>query len=180
MKTNILILILFFISFGIFSQEEYIYYDGNEPRTIYLLTEYGAMVNTGNTNLRSALKDIVPVHSKGSLSIYKITSQGLKSALRNSQEDKNILQVFSENKSLDRYIIPSGNIVVQFELGFQKDEVYKWATDNGYKILNNIFGNFYLIESPPGVTAIQIANKIRNMEHILSATPDLIKPFSTR
>lgn len=166
----------------LYSEEKFIYFDGSEQRTIFLLPDYVAELNNGHSSgLRSLQKNIRPILSRGNLEIFRASDAGLKTSIKSNQYSNGVLQVFSENHSPDRYVIPVGNIIVQFDGSIKNiSDANSWASRNGSRILKHLFGNHYLLESAPGIPSIETANRFRTLESVLSATPDLIKPFSLR
>jgi hypothetical protein len=157
------------------------WYDGKEQKSAILLSDFLLEVvgSSGESKMKSIDKNATTAMDGRRYKVHKLTDPTIKASISKGaipdsvKKSGNFLPVFSENGSESHLMVPVGNIIVQLESSYDESKAKSWASENGLRILNKLsFGNFYLIESPAGFYAIDLANSLVGKKGVLSATPE--------
>lgn len=64
-------------------------------------------------------------------------------------------------------------MVVGFKNGTTESQAQAWASSKGYTIKERLsFGNYYLVDTPIGLTSLELANQWQASGEVVSATPN--------
>lgn len=155
--------------------------DGNQTKSAVLLSDFVLEVvgSSGESKMKSVDKNATTAMNGRRFKVHKLNDPSFKSALakgeipESAQKSGDFIPVFSENGSESHIIAPVGNILVKLEDSYDESKAKSWANENGLKIVNKLsFGNYYLIESPAGFYAIDLANSLVGKKGVVSASPE--------
>ncbi len=153
------------------------YYDDGSRRTIKLQPNLAAefTANPSSAQARSTentnTKPFVTIHKKTSI------------ISRTAGSVANQSPVFREGDSpAGRLMALPGGVIVNFKPDWTDDQVRLWTKAHGYFIKQklNIQGNWYIIDTPPGLVSLQTANKIQETGEVVSASPNWWKQTVAR
>lgn len=173
------IIIILFISLSINAQEKkyikkdtanlqaYTYSDGKKLRTIWLLPNYIAEVES-NSSGRS--------QTKGTAAI-KIRK--LQKGEQLSKNSTSYLPVYSaQNSEHGMKLVATGKIIVFLKKGI---DGYRWAESKGYRMEKKFpFGNIYVLNTPKGKNSLEFTSSLLSYPEVKSAQPDFWKEVESR
>lgn len=170
-------LIIAALSFNVAAETMH-YYDEGSQRTIKLqpglVAEFAA-----NAPAQKQARSTGSTNSKAFVTIRKNTSPTSRAAGSKTNQSP----VFREGDSpAGRLMALPGGVIVNFKPDWTDDQVRLWTTAHGYLIKQklNILGNWYIIDSPPGLASLQTANEIQETGEVVSASPNWWKQTVTR
>jgi hypothetical protein len=149
--------------------EAYLWFDGEQPRTTYLAPQLvadfrGELANTIRSSATQAVAQ--PQYGPTIISLDD-------GAQRRALSVPGTSPVFYDQPSGGRIRALPGNVVVEFDDGVDQSQAERWAEDEGVALLRKFgFGNYYLVESPAGIEALNLANKLRDTASVKSAQPN--------
>ncbi len=165
------------LSFNVNAETTTHYYDGSTQHTIKLqpnlVAEFAsnASAQTRSTENANAKRPFVTIRKNAPLA-----SRATGSAASQSP-------VFREgNSPAGRLMALPGGVIVNFKPDWTDDQVHLWAKAHSYVIKQklNILGNWYIIDTPPGLISLQTANDIHETGEVISASPNWWKQTATR
>ena len=159
------------------------YYDGGERRALLLddtlLAEFGQTPNA----VKTALPDARAAKAKkGGVTIYRVPAFAVKTVL-DAAPQAAVSPVFREGGSpAGRLMALPGGVLVNFKADWSAEQVDAWAAAKELAIDKklDIGQNWYVIKSPAGQAALDLANMIQQSGEVVSATPNWWKEISTR
>ncbi len=156
--------------------------EGNQNKSAMLLSDYLLEVvgSNGESKMKSVDKNASTTMDGRRFKVHKLNDATIKASISKGvipdsvKKSGDFIPVFSENGSDAHLLAPVGNIIVQLEDSYDESKAKSWASENGLRILNKLsFGNFYLIESPAGFYAIDLANSLIGKKGVVSASPEM-------
>lgn len=159
------------------------YKEGNKK--ISLEVEEGLLmefeIRPGSSLSRSPLKNAQPgaslVREQGSGRLWKTSEKGLGSVAvaksLNSSASGKFSPVFRQSGGAQLLALP-GNIIVQLDPTFTDSEAEDFFAKQGLRIERKleIGKNFFEIQTPSGVSSLNIANSISEKPGVLSSSPN--------
>ena len=126
--------ILFILLGGIFNHSsfgkeasEFIWYDGETPRQIYLkpnlLIEFGNQEKKINKNQLQLIKDFKGVR------LWKVTASNIHSFWKNKQSGSTSSEVFTDNLEGGALRALPGGIFIYFDLSMNEEKVRAWLKE---------------------------------------------------
>lgn len=171
--------------------QTYTYYDLGKPKTISvvpnLLAEVVTTANSIQTRSASAysVKSVSPSaqltkQGGGNVRIWKtgttINTRSLQAV--NSANQVALSPVFQGDGVLRAL---SGGVIVGFKQNTTEDQAKAWAESKGYPIKEKLsFGNYYLLDTPVGLTSLELANQWQTSGEVESATPNWWRQVAAR
>ncbi|MDX1957290.1 MAG: hypothetical protein SFU98_01890 [Leptospiraceae bacterium] len=164
------------------------WYDGDEKRTAHILSGYIAEFTSGNSTIKSFDSKANTVGTSSTMMIHKVSDSSIKSSLSKGLLPSSIAStnkfshVFSETGDESRLMIPQ-NVIVKFKKPTNESEARSFLYINHFNVIQVLkfaSGNQYVIETAPGIQTLEIANFVRSLEGIASASPDWMKQVSKR
>lgn len=158
-----------------------IWYDGNDEKKAYVLSNYIAEFSKGTSRLKSLDKSARLVIDSDRIKIHKLSETKLISSLqkgvvpKEAQLSGDYSPVFSENGSDSSLMVLPGNVIVRMDNSYSEKQVEEWAKRQNVKILKKLdisIGNFYLIETGSGFSCLDKAKELRASEGVLSTAPE--------
>lgn len=75
-----------------------------------------------------------------------------------------------------------GNVIVYLNPNWNSAAIYEWLAKRKLQTLKklNIGKNVFVIQSAPGLDALNLANELQQSGEVVSASPDWWKEVSTR
>lgn len=165
------------LSFNVTAETTTHYYDGNTQHAIKLqpnlVAEFAsnASAQARSTENANTKRPFVTIRKN-----VPLASRAAGSATSQSP-------VFREGDSpAGRLMALPGGVIVNFKPDWTDDQIQLWAKTHSYVIKQklNILGNWYVIDTPPGLISLQTANDIHETGEVLSASPNWWKQTVTR
>jgi len=161
------------------------YYDGSEPRKAYILNDYVVEIGTGASNMKSLDKSAQTKLEKGNIKLHKVSDPNLKAELSKGNVPKSnsnslFVPALSTTGDESGLIVPIGGVIVELAKGTDEASAKAWASKNKLNLVKKVVGSFYLVESPAGIAAIELANSLREKQGVVSATPNFWKNAQTK
>ena len=160
---------------ALFGNEAYTYHDGKRERTIYLQTDLVAqfgrqsapMATQAEANFQSRQVRIWKL--KGDSKLKSLIQE--KASLSKEGFDS---PVFTNGKNGGSKRALPGNVIVSLEVHWGQEQVQAWAENQNLKLLKKLplKGNLFLVATQPGWPSLDVANKLRNQNGVLWATPN--------
>jgi len=172
-------------------QQPYVWYDGDQKRTVWLnprlVAEFGS-----NSKSQSALKmayssaEEIPARH-GSIRLWRLANTvAAKAAIRNlksSPANSTYSPVLHDGPSSSgRMRALPGNIIVHLDPSWGQDLIDGWLSQNKLEVVKklNIGPNIFVIETAPGLAALELANRLHDAGEVVAAYPDWWKEVVTR
>ncbi|HNH08621.1 MAG TPA: hypothetical protein PK683_08970 [Leptospiraceae bacterium] len=157
-----------------------IWYDGADKKTSYIMKDYVAeFEGSSGSKIKAVDKNASTLkQSVGKLKIHKVTDESIKNSLSRAEVPKSLkdagdfVPVFSDSNSEHGIGVPH-NVIVGFESSVTESDAEKFAKEYKTRIKQKLgFGNLYVLESDPGLAAIELANYLRTQKSVVTASPD--------
>jgi hypothetical protein len=150
---------------------DYIWYDGGKPRALHrddgLVAEFDSKAElVGKPVLRS---NGVRIWHRQEDAATRATASGKTSP------------VFRDSEGGAMRALP-GNVIVRLDPAWNAAQVNDWLAGNGLTGLRRlpIGGNVLVVASPPGLAALELANRLQLSGKVVSAQPDWWEQRSPR
>ncbi len=161
------------------------YYDGKEARQAYVLNDYIVEIGTGASSVKSLDKSAQTKLDKGNIKLHKVSDANLKSELSKGNVPKSssnslFVPALSTTGDESGLIVPIGGVIVEFAKGTDEASAKAWAAKHKLNLVKKVVGSFYLVDSPAGIAAIELANSLREKEGVISAIPNFWKNAQTK
>lgn len=167
--------IIAILSFNVTAETMH-YYDNGNQRSIQLQPSLVAeFAGSTSAQTRSTENTII----KPFVSIHKNTSPTRRTAGSTANQSP----VFREGDSpAGRLMALPGGVIVNFKPDWTDEQVRLWTKTHDYLIKQklNILGNWYIIDTPPGLVSLQAANDIQETGEVVSASPNWWKETANR
>ncbi|WP_411824409.1 hypothetical protein [Leptospira sp. 'Mane'] len=161
------------------------YYDGNQKIELELqdglLAEFGAPPEYRDAKSKSGIRSLDGnanlVKGKGMVNIWKTGADGgAVGASKTLNRSRSITYspVFMHSKGSGLLALP-GNIIVDFSTSMTDKQVENFLASKGLRSLKKIEilnHNFYEVETPAGVSALNIANSLVGQSGVVSSSPN--------
>jgi hypothetical protein len=153
------------------TSDAYVWYDGGKPRQVQvdrsLVAEFGGRDDAGTE----------PVTRADGVRIWRQQDQA---ATRAAAEGKSS-PVFRDSGGGVMRALP-GNVIVRLDPSWSDEQVAAWLTQNGLTELRRlpIGRNVLVLSSPPGLPALELANRLQQSGKVVSAQPEWWEQRSTR
>lgn len=161
--------------------QDYTYYDLGKPKTIRLVPNLVAeVVSASQSSVQprsasvSSIKALSPSaqltkQGSGNVRIWK-TSTAISARNLQAANAVTLSPVFQGGGVLRAL---AGGVVVGFKNGVTESQAKAWASSKGYAIKEKLsFGNYYLVDTPIGLTSLELANQWQASGEVVSATPN--------
>ncbi|MCS7205907.1 MAG: hypothetical protein NZ853_09425 [Leptospiraceae bacterium] len=160
------------------SQREFIYYDGNTPKRVFLQEDLIAEIEGSNyaSRFRASIKE---EKNYGKIKIYKIKNPKIQQNIRSGGYTKSLSKQYKlsevfrgEGGSL--MFLPGG-VIVRFKEGIDESTIQEFFKNKNLSVkrvqtINE--RNYYLVSTPPGLASLEIANQLSTEPIIDYSTPD--------
>lgn len=166
----------------------YVWYDGDKERTAYLNPNLVADFDAKGTE-KSAVKRTYPeakeIPVKGGARIWQV-DRGAEIALprlRAAQPSAKYSPVLHDSPSAGgRMRALPGNVIVYLNPDWGQAKVAQWAAKYGLSVLRelDVGKNVYVIQTAPGLEALQTANALYKSGEVVAAFPDWWLEVATR
>lgn len=187
-KIFIKIFIFFCFIYKIYPQE-YSFYEGKEEKKLYLQKDYLADFSNEDT-FQNAIDKNAKLHKQiGVVKIYEISDYNIKKKIekgiftKNLKTTSKISEVFSFYPKGGPKIALPGNIIVKFKDTIAKDQIESILKSKGLKIIRIqkiLDKEYFILETPPGLPSLELANQLRNLPEVEYSKPDLWIEISKR
>lgn len=165
------------------SAESFVWYDGEQQRTVWLDPHVVAEFDPPATG-KSVVKRVFPKakkisHSRLVVRFWRL-NKGVKTKSSMMRMDRmapraKVSPVFHDAHSSvgPKRALP-GNIIVHFNPGWDQSTIERWLRDQQLKIVKKAsFGdNVYLIKTAAGLEALETANRLYESGEVVAASPN--------
>ncbi len=172
-------------------QQSYVWYDGDQKRTIWLNPQLIAEFDSNIEN-RSALKaayfsvEEMPV-KYGSIRLWRL-SNNIKTkaaieSLKSSPANGKFSPVLHDGPSSSgRMRSLPGNIIVHLAPSWEQNLIDDWLSQNNLEVVRklSIGPNTFVIKTDPGLAALELANRLHDAGEVVAAYPDWWKEAVAR
>ncbi|TGN17107.1 hypothetical protein [Leptospira idonii] len=169
------------------------YYDGKNRIELEvepgLLAEFGAPEEhtspKSKSGVRALDKNAGLVRIKGRTNIWKTNAQGGSvSTSKSLNQSKRIgySPVFRSSQDGTLLALP-GNIIVEFSPSLSHSHIENWLAMKGLRPVKKLEianRNFYEVETPAGVPALNLANSLVGQEGVVSSSPNWWREVSPK
>jgi hypothetical protein len=165
------------------------YHDGETARTLWLSEDLVAEIapsSAGRDALLAADADAAEVEQRQrAVRIWRVRApQGADELARSlSRDSLRFSPVLHEGPStgLPMRALPGG-VVVAFREGWDRARIDAWLAARGRKVAEAVVpqANVYLVATPPGLAALELANELHATGELASATPNFWLEATTR
>lgn len=171
--------------------QSYTWYDGSTAHQVWLNPNLVAEFNP-STKGGEAVKSVSPAatqlttkRSMGAVRIWKLGSGGGSVAARSFSAvhpSGAYSPVFHDDAGGGRMRALPGNVIVYLNPNWDSAAIYDWLAKRKLQTLKklNIGKNVFVIQSGPGLEALNLANELQLSGEVVSAKPDWWKEVSTR
>lgn len=169
----------------------YVWYDGDQKRTVRLdsrlLAQFGT--DSGTTEgVEQAFSNAqqIPSNQRG-VKLWQVdVNAETEKALRVAKDlsfSGGVSPVFRDgNSKAGRKLALPGNIIVYFDPQWDKARIETWTASQGLDIVDKLrFGkNKYVLKTPPGMEALETANRLYESGEVVAAFPNWWQEVVTR
>ena len=163
--------------------QSHVWYDGSQKRTVWLNPGLVAEFRRGSpgTSLllqNHPLANVRQVHH--SVRIWELPARQFSGAVLNREETPGSMStvyspVFRDapNQSGSMRSLP-GNVIVYLNPDWNQGQITLWMATRGFKVIKKlaIKSNVYVLETGPGMEALQLANALYESGEVIAAFPD--------
>lgn len=153
------------------------YHDGAAQRTITREHRWEALISPAPTaQARQAASQFLPAQ-------VTLRRTGLPQTRTTDPPGSQRSPTWREGSSpAGRLMALPGGVIVQFAPAWTDADIHAWAHGKSLQISQrlDIPGNWYLLASPPGTAALELANQLHTSGEVLSASPNWWKHTTTR
>lgn len=149
----------------------YVWYDGGKPRAAQLdetlVAEFDGPSGSSAT----------PVLRSNGVRIWRRQEDAATRAIATGKTSP----VFRDSEGGAMRALP-GNVIVRLDPAWNAGQVSDWLADNGLTELRRlpIGGNVLVVAAPPGLAALDLANRLQLSGKVVSAQPEWWEQRSTR
>ncbi|MBV0881765.1 hypothetical protein KTQ42_21025 [Noviherbaspirillum sp. L7-7A] len=149
----------------------YVWYDGGKPRQLQLdstvVAEFGDRAEAGGE----------PLMRGNGVRIWRQQDQAATRAAAGGAASP----VFRDSQGSAMRALP-GNVIVRLDPSWSGQQVDDWLRENRLSEVRRlpIGGNVLVLSSPPGLAALELANRLQQSGQVLSAQPEWWEQRSTR
>ena len=149
----------------------YVWYDGGKPRQLQLdstvVAEFGDRAEAGGE----------PVMRGNGVRIWRQQDQAATRAAAGGAASP----VFRDSQGGAMRALP-GNVIVRLDPSWSEQQVADWLRENRLSEVRRlpIGGNVLVLSSPPGLAALELANRLQQSGQVVSAQPEWWEQRSTR
>jgi hypothetical protein len=153
------------------NSDAYVWYDGGKPRQVQvdrsLVAEFGGRDDAGAE----------PVARANGVRIWRQQDQAATRAVAEGKSSP----VFRDSEGGVMRALP-GNVIVRLDPSWSDEQVAAWLTQNGLTELRRlpIGRNVLVLSAPPGLAALELANRLQQSGKVVSAQPEWWEQRSTR
>ncbi|MCG7868604.1 MAG: hypothetical protein JAY74_19820 [Candidatus Thiodiazotropha taylori] len=172
-------------------QQQYVWYDGNEPRTVWLnpslLAEFESSEATA-TIMRQRYngQDVAAFPAQGSVRFWRLESGNSLNVTQQAKSEQyagRLSPVFHDSPTEGGPLraLPGG-LIVTLDPSWEKPQIDNWLIRKGLEVERRlpIGVHTYLLRSAAGIEALELANQLRESGEVVNATPNWWKPSSRR
>lgn len=149
----------------------YVWYDGGKPRTLQmdsaLVAEFGERAESGAD----------PVVRGNGVRIWRQQDQAATRAVAGGASSP----VFRDSEGGAMRALP-GNVIVRLDPSWSTRQVADWLAQNRLSEVRRlpIGPNVLVLAAPPGLPALELANRLQQSGQVVSAQPEWWEQRSTR
>lgn len=149
----------------------YIWYDGGKPRSLQLdrslLADFSSQAEAGQQ----------PVVRSNGIRIWRQQEQAATRALVGGKTSP----VFRDSEGGTMRALP-GNVIVRLDPSWTEPQLAAWLKENSLTELRRlpIGRNILVVFSPPGLPALDLANRLQESGKVVSAQPEWWEQRSAR
>ena len=149
----------------------YVWYDGGRPRQVQvdksLVAEFGGRDEAGSE----------PVARGNGVRVWRQQDQAASRAVATGKSSP----VFRDSEGGAMRALP-GNVIVRLDPSWSDERVAAWLAQNGLTEIRRlpIGRNVLVLASPPGLAALELANRLQQSGQVVSAQPEWWEQRSTR
>jgi hypothetical protein len=165
------------------------YYDGDERRTLWISDELIAEVAPTEAGRAAVLEldadaEERPTRQQGMRLWRMRPAQGAEAAAKHmSREKLRFSPVLHDSASSTSPLAAlPGGVVATFPVSWQRARIDTWLAARQLRIAEEVVAdaNMFLVETPPGLEAVTIANQLHETGELVSCTPNLWREAATR
>lgn len=160
----------------------YVWYDGDMPRRAWLDPDLMATFDEPDPSAEQAIRSISPqaealTARQGGIRIWRIPARSESTArsLHALNPDTRTSPVLRDGpgKSAAMRALPGG-VIVHLDPNWPETEVRDWLLGHDLQQFRKLaFGrNTFLVETGPGLDALQLANQLRLLDGVIAASPN--------
>lgn len=182
------ILILIFVLNSLVAQE-FIYYDGNQEKKLYLKNDYVIDFSEQNTFSKHINNKGTLIKQNGIAKIYQIKDKTLLSDIKKGTYTKNIgtsykvSEVFTSQPEGGSMIALPGRIIISFKDSITEQQIQNFLKSRNLNVIrkqNILNKDYYVLSTPAGIASLELANQLRTQPEIEYSKPDLWMDISKR
>ena len=171
--------------------ESYVWYDGSREQTVWLNPQVVAEFNPGKLGVTAAKgvdanATMQPMKQRqAGVRLWQINNTGgvAVRGLMTSNPSGNYSPVFHDSPSNNgRMRALPGNIIVYLDPQWDEAKVGSWLSSHKLEKVKKleIGANVYVIKTPPGLAALEMANMLYRSGEVKAAFPDWWQEVTTR
>lgn len=167
--------------------ERYTWYDGDQPRQVWLdqelIAEFGAGGKTGAMRSVAPAAQEVPTDQRG-IRLWRVPADSARALQRmRSTEDGKYSPVLRDAADPQaRMRALPGNVIVHLNPSWDEAQVADWFKKQQLEPVRKLsFGsNAYLVRSAPGLESLELANRLYESGEVVAAMPEWWQEVTTR
>jgi hypothetical protein len=167
--------------------ERYTWYDGDQPRQVWLdeelIAEFGAGGKTDTMRSVSPQAQEVPTDQRG-VRLWRVPAGSARALaqLRSAEAGKYSPVLRDGTDAQARMRALPGNVIVHLNPSWSEAQVSAWLEQKGLEPVRKLsFGtNVYLLRSAPGLESLELANRLYESGEVVAAIPEWWQEVTTR